>query len=62
MIYGIPGSPEGHIDGVDIDLNKNTQKFHFHKEISFLGFQTLDIDQRFISYEHTESVKGSPNT
>ena len=51
MIYGIPGSPEGHIDGVDIDLNKNTQKFHFHKEISFLGFQTLDIDQRFISYD-----------
>ncbi len=59
MAYGIPGSPEGHIDGVDIDLNKNTQKFHFHKEISLMGFQTLDIDQRFINYEHTESEKGS---
>jgi len=24
-----------------------------------MGFQTLDIDQRFISYGHTESEKGS---
>tara|TARA_B110000438_G_scaffold301464_1_gene356412 strand:+ start:1104 stop:3296 length:2193 start_codon:yes stop_codon:yes gene_type:complete len=59
MNYGIPGSPEGHISGVDIDMNKNTQKFNVHKDISFMGFQTLDIDQRFISYGHTESVKGS---
>ena len=57
--YGIPGSPEGHISGVDIDMNKNTQKFNVHKDISFMGFQTLDIDQRFISYGHTESEKGS---
>ena len=27
MLYGIPGSPEGHIDGVDIDLNKNVKNF-----------------------------------
>ena len=59
MNYGIPGSPEGHISGVDIDMNKNTQKFNVHKDISFMGFQTLDIDQRFISYVHTESEKGS---
>ncbi len=59
MDYGIPGSPEGHIDGVDIGMNKNTQKFHVHKDISFLGFQTLDIDQRFISYGHVEKEKGS---
>ena len=61
MNYGIPGSPEGHISGVDIDMNKNTQKFNVHKDISFMGFQTLDIDQRFISYGHTESEKGSSN-
>ena len=61
MNYGIPGSPEGHISGVDIDMNKNTQKFNVHKDISFMGFQTLDIDQRFISYGHTESEKGSLN-
>ena len=59
MNYGIPGSPEGHIDGVDIDLNKNTQKFNIHKDISFLGFQTLDIDQRFIDYGHSEFEKGN---
>ena len=61
MNYGIPGSPEGHINGVDIDMNKNTQKFNFHKDISFMNFQTFDIDQRFIKYGHTEFEKGSPN-
>lgn len=59
MNYGIPGSPDGHISGVDIDMNKNTQKFNVHKDISFLGFQTLDIDQRYINYGHTELEKGS---
>jgi iron complex outermembrane receptor protein len=61
MDYGIPGSPEGHISGVDIAMNKNTQKFFFHRDISFLGFQTLDIDQRYINYGHIESEKGSSN-
>ena len=61
MDYGIPGSVEGHIDGVDIDMNKNTQKFNLHKDISFMGFQTLDIDQRYIKYGHTEFEKGSSN-
>ncbi len=61
MMYGIPGSPEGHISGVDIDLDKRTQKFNLHKDIEFLGFQALDIDQRFIDYGHTESEKGSSN-
>ena len=59
MEYGIPGSPEGHIDGVDINLNKNTQRFNFHKEISLMGFQTLDFDQRFIMYDHSETEKGN---
>ena len=27
MDYGIPGSYEGHIDGVDIAMEKNTQKY-----------------------------------
>jgi hypothetical protein len=35
MNYGIPGSDEGHINGVDIEMNKKTQKFNFHKDISF---------------------------
>ena len=59
MNYGIPGSPEGHIDGVDIDLKKRTQKFDFHKDISFMGFQTFDIDQHYIVYGHTETENNS---
>ena len=54
--YGIPGSPEGHINGVDISMYRNTQKFNFHKDISISGFQTFDVDQRYIDYSHSESV------
>ena len=61
MDYGIPGSLEGHISGVDLNMNKNTQKFIFHKDITFMGFQTFDFDQRYISYDHIESEKGSIN-
>ena len=59
MNYGIPGSYEGHIDGVDIKMNKKSQKYNYHKDIFFLGFQTLDMDQRFISYMHSEYEKGN---
>ena len=59
MDYGIPGTPEGHIDGVDITMDKSMQRFSFHKDISFMGFQTLDVDQRYIDYSHYESEKGS---
>ena len=61
MDYGIPGSPEGHIGGVDLNMKKNTQKFTLHKDITFMGFQTFDFDQRYISYGHTESEKASRN-
>ena len=54
MNYGIPGSTEGHIDGVDIKMTKRTQKFNYHKDLTILGFNRLDIDQRFISYSHSE--------
>ena len=58
MNYGIPGSPEGHIDGVDIKMSKSAQRYNYHKDISFLNFQTLDLDQRFIDYSHSEFVTG----
>ena len=61
MDYGIPGSPEGHIGGVDLNMKKNTQKFTLHKDITFMCFQTFDFDQRYISYGHIESEKGSRN-
>ena len=57
MDYGIPGSPEGHIDGVDIKMSKSSQKFNYHKDISLLSFLTFDLDQRFINYNHSEFVK-----
>ena len=37
-------------------MYRNTQKFNFHKDISISGFQTLDVDQRYIDYSHSESV------
>ena len=57
--YGIPGSSEGHINGVDISMYRKTQKFNFHKDVSIAGFQTFDFDQRYIDYRHSESVTGS---
>jgi iron complex outermembrane receptor protein len=54
MVYGIPGSPEGHIDGVDLKMNKTTQKFNYHQDINFKGFETFDLDQKFIHYGHSE--------
>ena len=57
MDYGIPGSPEGHINGVDIKMSKSSQKFNYHKDISLLNFLTFDLDQRFINYNHSEFVK-----
>ena len=61
MDYGLPGSPEGHIDGVDLKMDKYSQKLNHHRDISFLSFQTFDLDQRFINYNHSEFVTGSDN-
>ena len=59
MNYGIPGSPEGHIDGVNIKMDKSSQRYNYHKDISFMNFETLDLDQRIIAYSHSEFVKGA---
>ena len=59
MDYGLPGSPEGHIDGVNLKMDKHSQKLNHHRDISFLNFQTFDLDQRFINYNHSEFVTGS---
>ena len=39
MDYGIPGSLEGHIDGVDIKMSKRSFRINFHQDISFLNFK-----------------------
>ena len=59
MDYGIPGSPEGHINGVDLKLSKNTQELNYHQDIDFRGFETLNIDQSFIFYSHSEYESSS---
>ena len=59
MDYGIPGSLEGHIDGVDIKMTKRTQKLNYHKDITNFGFNRIDVDQRFISYSHSEYENGN---
>ena len=59
MDYGLPGSPEGHIGGVDLKMSKSSQKLNHHRDISLLNFQTFDIDQRYINYNHSEYVTGS---
>jgi len=59
MGYGIPGSPEGHINGVDLDLKNQTQKLKYHSDINFMSFNILDLEQGYIRYSHKEFVKGS---
>ena len=54
MNYGIPGSPEGHIEGVDLKMNKTTQKFNYHQDIDFNNFETFALDQKYINYGHSE--------
>ena len=61
MDYGIPPSIEGHINGVDIDLLKNTFQANFHKDMSFNNFNQLDIKYNFIDYEHQEFENNSNN-
>jgi len=61
MDYGIPGSPEGHISGVDMKMNKTTQKLNYHQDIDFKGFKTFDLDQKFIHYAHSEFESDQKN-
>ena len=54
MDYGIPPSLEGHIDGVDIKLNKNNFKFNYHRDILIYDFNFFDITYDYIDYDHQE--------
>ncbi len=55
MNYGIPGSPEGHISGVDLEMQKITQKLLLHRDIQlFDKYNIFDLEQRFVAYEHKE--------
>ena len=54
MDYGIPPSIEGHINGVDIKLIKNTFQLNYHGDISFYDLNQLDIKYNYIDYGHKE--------
>ena len=54
MSYGIPGSPEGHINGVDLKMEKFSQKFEYHSDIKLGIFNTIDFEQGYVQYEHRE--------
>ena len=57
MAYGIPPSLEGHINGVDIELIKNTFQANYHYDASFKNFDQLDIKYNYINYSHKEFEK-----
>jgi len=59
MDYGIPPSIEGHINGVDIELMKNTYQINYHQDISLLNINQIDIKYNFINYEHKEFENNS---
>ena len=54
MDYGIPSSIEGHINGVDIKLLKNTIQLNYHYDVLFLKFNQLEMNYNFIDYIHKE--------
>ena len=54
MDYGIPPSSEGHINGVAIELIKNTFQANYHRDILFYNFHQFDIKYNFVDYEHKE--------
>ena len=61
MNYGIPPFYEGHINGVDIELFKNTFQINYHQDLSFGKFNQLDVKYNFIDYEHQEFESNSNN-
>ena len=56
MDYGIPPSPSGHIDGVDIGLLSNSLQINYHQDLLFSKIKNLDIKCNIIDYEHWEQI------
>ena len=60
MSYGIPGSPEGHISGVDLEMEKYSQKYKYHADINLGTFNIIDLEQGYVNYKHKEFEKNLP--
>jgi len=54
MSYGIPPSAEGHINGVDIKLAKQSININFHQDLFLKNYNQLDIKYNYIDYGHQE--------
>lgn len=52
--YGIPGSPEGHIDGVDIDLNRNRYDTQIKLNLNSNWINAIKFQTASTSYVHQE--------
>ena len=56
MDYGIPPTSNGHIDGVDIFLLKDSYQMNYHQDISTRIFDQVDLKCNFHDYVHSEIV------
>ena len=61
MGYGIPPTSNGHIDGVDIFLLKDSYQFNYHQDISLMSFNQFDAKFNLIDYVHVELVNDELN-
>ncbi len=52
--YGIPGSPEGHISGVNIELDRQRYEGNFEYSINGSFFEKLKIHSTHTRYQHQE--------
>ena len=63
MDYGIPPSLNfGHVNGVDIQLVKNSFEINYHHDVSFSYFNQFDIKYNYIDYKHEEFEDESSNS
>lgn len=52
--YGVPGSPEGHIDGVDVLLNRRRYDAHMELNLNCHWINSLKIQGTYTRYIHQE--------
>ena len=52
--YGIPGSPEGHIQGVTIDLNRQRYEGNFEYGFQQSFLEKLKLHSTYTRYQHQE--------
>ena len=56
--YGIPGSPDGHIDGIDIALDRERYETQLTYRFNRPWFDKLDLQTVYTRYQHQELETG----